>query len=125
MHEFLFKSINLSKANAYTNQFPCHFDILIGWGTDERAIISILGHRNAIQRKLIRMAYEEIYQEDLIKQLKSELSGDFEVNIYLTIHICLHSYNLIYFFQIILDLYLLQPYIPMMTYNYHLHLLFP
>lgn len=61
-------------------------DILLGWGTDERAIISILGHRNATQRKLIRLAYEEIYQEDLIKQLKSELSGDFEVYIYLAIN---------------------------------------
>ncbi|XP_040993365.1 annexin D8 [Juglans microcarpa x Juglans regia] len=49
-----------------------------GWGTDEGAIIAILGHRNATQRKLIRLAYEEIYQEDLIKQLQSELSGDFE-----------------------------------------------
>ncbi|KAM7278102.1 hypothetical protein ACFE04_005236 [Oxalis oulophora] len=49
-----------------------------GWGTDEKAIILILGHRNLFQRKLIRMAYDEIYEEDLIKQLKSELSGDFE-----------------------------------------------
>jgi hypothetical protein len=85
--------MNLSKANAYTNQFSCHLDILIGWGTDERAIISILGHRNATQRKLIRIAYEEIYQEDLIKQLKSELSGDFEVNIYLTIHIYVYIHT--------------------------------
>lgn len=50
----------------------------LGWGTDERAIISILGHRNVFQRKLLRLAYQEIYQEDLIQQLKSELSGDFE-----------------------------------------------
>ncbi|KAJ9172248.1 hypothetical protein P3X46_015509 [Hevea brasiliensis] len=50
----------------------------LGWGTDEKAIISILGHRNSFQRKLIRLAYEEIYQEDLITQLKSELSGDLE-----------------------------------------------
>ncbi|XP_050235871.1 annexin-like protein RJ4 [Mercurialis annua] len=50
----------------------------LGWGTDEKAIISILGHRNSFQRKLIRLAYEEIYQEDLIIQLQSELSGDFE-----------------------------------------------
>ncbi|KAJ0243376.1 Annexin D8 [Hirschfeldia incana] len=49
-----------------------------GWGTDEKAIISILGHRNLFQRKLIRQAYQEIYHEDLIHQLKSELSGDFE-----------------------------------------------
>ncbi|GAV62093.1 Annexin domain-containing protein, partial [Cephalotus follicularis] len=45
---------------------------------DEKAIISILGHRNLFQRKLIRLAYAEIYQEDLINQLKSELSGNFE-----------------------------------------------
>lgn len=53
---------------------------LLGWGTDEKAIISILGHRNAAQRRQIRLAYEELYQEDLIKRLESELSGDFEVN---------------------------------------------
>jgi hypothetical protein len=61
--------------------FLCYLDILSGWGTDEGALISILGHRNANQRKLIGLAYEEIYQEDLIQQLKSELSGDFEVYI--------------------------------------------
>ncbi|XP_030521176.2 annexin D8 [Rhodamnia argentea] len=49
-----------------------------GWGTDERAIISVLGHRNIFQRRLIRLAYEEIYHEDLIGQLQSELSGHFE-----------------------------------------------
>ncbi|KAJ9699177.1 hypothetical protein PVL29_007997 [Vitis rotundifolia] len=49
-----------------------------GWGTDEKAIILILGHRNAAQRKQIRLAYQEIYLKDLTKQLKSELSGDFE-----------------------------------------------
>ncbi|XP_010536110.1 PREDICTED: annexin D8 [Tarenaya hassleriana] len=49
-----------------------------GLGTDERAIISILGHRNMFQRKLIRQAYQELYSEDLIHQMKSELSGDFE-----------------------------------------------
>ena len=54
---------------------------LLGWGTDEKAIINILGHRNAIQRKQIRQAYEELYQEDLIKRLESELSGDLEVRL--------------------------------------------
>ncbi|XP_022764810.1 annexin-like protein RJ4 isoform X2 [Durio zibethinus] len=53
-----------------------------GWGTDEKAIISVLGHRNAAQRKQIRLAYEELYQEDLIKRLESELSGDFERAVY-------------------------------------------
>ncbi|XP_077240195.1 annexin-like protein RJ4 [Tasmannia lanceolata] len=53
-----------------------------GWGTDEKAIISILGHRNAAQRTLIRLTYEELYQENLIKRLESELSGCFEKAIY-------------------------------------------
>ncbi|XP_062000140.1 LOW QUALITY PROTEIN: annexin-like protein RJ4 [Rosa rugosa] len=53
-----------------------------GWGTNEKAIISILGHRNAGQRKEIGAAYEQLYQEDLIKRLESELSGDFERAVY-------------------------------------------
>ncbi|XP_015876063.1 annexin-like protein RJ4 [Ziziphus jujuba] len=53
-----------------------------GWGTDEKAIISILGHRNAEQRKQIRLAYQQLYQEDLVKRLESELTGDFEKAVY-------------------------------------------
>jgi len=53
-----------------------------GWGTNEKAIISILGRRNAGQRKEIRAAYEQLYQEDLLKRLESELSGDFEKAVY-------------------------------------------
>ncbi|TKY68250.1 Annexin protein RJ4 [Spatholobus suberectus] len=49
-----------------------------GWGTDEKTIIEILGHRNASQRQQIRQAFHDIHQEDLIKRLESELSGDFE-----------------------------------------------
>lgn len=55
------------------------FQVFVGWGSDEKAIIAILGHRNAAQRQQIRQAYQDIYQEDLIKRLESELSGDFEV----------------------------------------------
>ncbi|KAL4277518.1 annexin-like protein RJ4 [Arachis ipaensis] len=53
-----------------------------GWGTDEKVIITILGHRDAIQRQKIREAYYELFQEDLIKRLESELSGDFERAMY-------------------------------------------
>lgn len=53
-----------------------------GWGTDEKTVIAILGHRNVYQRQQIRKSYEEIYQEDLIKRLESELSGDFERAVY-------------------------------------------
>ncbi|OMO51726.1 Tetrapyrrole methylase [Corchorus olitorius] len=57
---------------------PLHCLVIVGWGTDENAIVSILGHRNLFQRKLIRLAFEEIYHQDLLEQLKCELSGDFE-----------------------------------------------
>ncbi|GAV79019.1 Annexin domain-containing protein [Cephalotus follicularis] len=53
-----------------------------GWGTDEKAIINILGHRNAAHRQQIRIAYNDIYHEDLVKRLESELSGDFEKAVY-------------------------------------------
>ncbi|CAJ2659556.1 unnamed protein product [Trifolium pratense] len=53
-----------------------------GWGTDESAIIAIMGHRNAAQRQQIRQAYHDIYQEDLIKRIESELSGNFEKAMY-------------------------------------------
>ncbi|MED6108829.1 hypothetical protein PIB30_027783 [Stylosanthes scabra] len=53
-----------------------------GWGTDEKSVIAILGHRNVHQRQQIRKAYEAQYQEDLIKRLESELSGHFERAIY-------------------------------------------
>lgn len=53
-----------------------------GWGTNEKTIISILGHRTAAQRQQIRVAYQELCQEDLVKRLESELSGDFEKAVY-------------------------------------------
>ncbi|XP_028769992.1 annexin-like protein RJ4 isoform X1 [Neltuma alba] len=53
-----------------------------GWGTDEKSIITILGHRNTYQRQQIRKAYEELYQEDLVKRLEKEISGDFERAVY-------------------------------------------
>ncbi|KAG6499534.1 hypothetical protein ZIOFF_039324 [Zingiber officinale] len=53
-----------------------------GWGTDEKALINILAHRNATQRKQIELAYEELFNENLTKRLESELKGDFEKAIY-------------------------------------------
>ncbi|KAL6989730.1 hypothetical protein U1Q18_015481 [Sarracenia purpurea var. burkii] len=49
-----------------------------GFGTNEKAIISIVGHRNAIQRKMLKQAYEETFQENLTKRFESELSGNLE-----------------------------------------------
>ncbi|KAG8044710.1 hypothetical protein GUJ93_ZPchr0075g2719 [Zizania palustris] len=53
-----------------------------GWGTDEQAVIAVLAHRDAAQRKLISLAYEQNYNEGLIQRLQSELSGDFERAVY-------------------------------------------
>lgn len=49
-----------------------------GWGTNEGLIISILAHRNAAQRKVIRETYTQTHGEDLLKDLDKELSSDFE-----------------------------------------------
>lgn len=49
-----------------------------GWGTDEKAIIWVLGHRNASQRRKIRDTYQQLYKESLIDNLQKELSGDFK-----------------------------------------------
>ncbi|RLN17373.1 annexin D3-like [Panicum miliaceum] len=48
-----------------------------GWGTDERALIEILGRRTAAQRAEVRRAYAGLYRESLLDRLRSELSGDF------------------------------------------------
>ncbi|CAK9150390.1 unnamed protein product [Ilex paraguariensis] len=54
-----------------------------GWGTDEAAIISVLGHRNESQRRKIRETYQQLYNESLIDSLQSELSGDFRKSVIL------------------------------------------
>ena len=61
------------------------FDFCEGWGTNEDLIISILAHRSAEQRKLIRQAYHEACGEDLLKTLDKELTSDFEVRNYQTL----------------------------------------
>ncbi|XP_021887410.1 annexin D3 [Carica papaya] len=48
-----------------------------GFGTDEKAIIKVLGARTARQRREIRDTYQQLYNENLIDALFSELSGDF------------------------------------------------
>ncbi|KAK4739082.1 hypothetical protein R3W88_002779 [Solanum pinnatisectum] len=49
-----------------------------GLGTNEKSVISVLGHRNASQRKKIRETYQQLYNRSLVDDIFSELSGDFK-----------------------------------------------
>ncbi|XP_055328859.1 annexin A4-like [Paramacrobiotus metropolitanus] len=46
-----------------------------GFGTDEKAIINLLTKRTNQQRQIIAEAYQTLFNKDLAKDLKSELSG--------------------------------------------------
>jgi len=52
-----------------------------GFGTDERALIRILGQKDPLQIHTIRDAYTRLHKRDLIKDVKSEVSGWFETGL--------------------------------------------
>ncbi|XP_012978630.2 annexin A7 isoform X2 [Mesocricetus auratus] len=49
-----------------------------GFGTDEQAIVDVVCSRSNDQRQQIKAAFKTMYGKDLIKDLKSELSGNME-----------------------------------------------
>uniref|UniRef100_A0A8C5JYZ2 Annexin n=1 Tax=Jaculus jaculus TaxID=51337 RepID=A0A8C5JYZ2_JACJA len=49
-----------------------------GFGTDEQAIVDVVASRSNDQRQKIKSAFKTMYGKDLIKDLKSELSGNME-----------------------------------------------
>lgn len=49
-----------------------------GFGTNEKELIGILCRRTNEQRQQIKLCYKQCFGRDLLKDLASELSGDFE-----------------------------------------------
>ncbi|XP_044155239.1 annexin A7 isoform X2 [Bufo gargarizans] len=49
-----------------------------GFGTDEQTVIDVIANRSNDQRQKIKAAFKTAYGKDLIKDLKSELSGHVE-----------------------------------------------
>jgi annexin A7/11 len=53
-------------------------DAMKGLGTNEDAITTLVANRTSLQRQNIHAAYNKIFGRNLIKDLKSELSGNYE-----------------------------------------------
>jgi len=49
-----------------------------GIGTNEKAITQIVGTRSNVQRQIVKLEFATLYGKDLLKELKGELSGNYE-----------------------------------------------
>ncbi|XP_057314815.1 annexin-B12-like [Hydractinia symbiolongicarpus] len=52
-----------------------------GFGTDEKAVTHIISTRSNRQRQQIKLEFATLYGKDLLKELRSELSGNYETAI--------------------------------------------
>uniref|UniRef100_A0A665WQM5 Annexin n=1 Tax=Echeneis naucrates TaxID=173247 RepID=A0A665WQM5_ECHNA len=70
-------SLSIAMCSTHTYTILNTTNAEITHGTDEQAIINLLGSRSNKQRVPLLRAYKTSYGKDLIKDLHSELSGDF------------------------------------------------
>jgi len=54
-----------------------------GFGTDEKALIRALATKDPLQVAVLRQTYNYRFSRDLIKDVKSEVSGWFEEGLWL------------------------------------------
>jgi len=54
------------------------YDAMKGLGTDESQLIRILAMCDLEERQLIKKAYADMYESDLLSDVESETSGDFK-----------------------------------------------
>lgn len=52
-----------------------------GLGTDEKTIIEIIGNRSNSQRQELKKSFQQMFGKDLVKEIKSEISGNFSETI--------------------------------------------
>lgn len=73
-----FKAIYLSARNRTEYFAHALHDAMEGHGTDDWALIRIIVSRCEIDLETIKEKYQELFEKDLVEQVKSEISGDYE-----------------------------------------------
>jgi len=51
---------------------------ITGWGTDDKALIELLGRRPNWHLQKVREEYEKKYQKDMLKKVESDVSGNYK-----------------------------------------------
>jgi len=70
----------ISDADGFDAQQDCEVlhKAMKGLGTDEASIIAIIARRSNAQRQELKSNFAQMFGKDLVKELKSELGGQFE-----------------------------------------------